>query len=412
MNRFLHGHATHPDARMALALAAAQIEAQRAGPGSRATATLGWVYLTDRAAVHAGALLAEVQARWPGVEWVGATGVGIAASGVEYFDEPAVSLLLCDMPREQFRVFSGARPLAGFRAHTAQVHADAGAADLAGLLHDMSARTASGYLFGGLASGRSHVRHFAGSVLAGGLSGVAFAADVALVSRVTQGCQPAGPLRTVTAAQRNVVTGLDGEPALDCLLRDAGVEGVEPRAALPRLQQFLVGLSDAPPGAPADRRAAFDSITRRGAFGADTRVRHLVGLDLGQRGIAIADTAAVGARLAFCTRNMEAARRDLVRICAEVREELEPDTLPLADALALQGAMAGDAGPAPQGGIAGAIYVSCAGRGGAHFGAPSAELAIVRHALGDVPLAGFFAAGEIARANLYGYTGVLTVFRA
>ena len=62
--------------------------------------------------------------------------------------------------------------------------------------------------------------------------------------------------------------------------------------------------------------------------------------------------------------------------------------------------------------IAGAIYVSCAGRGGPHFGAPSAELAIVRHALGDVPLAGFFAAGEIARHHVYGYTGVLTVFRS
>ena len=41
---------------------------------------------------------------------------------------------------------------------------------------------------------------------------------------------------------------------------------------------------------------------------------------------------------------------------------------------------------------------------------PSAELAIVRQALGDVPLVGFFAAGEIARHHLYGYTGVLTVF--
>jgi small ligand-binding sensory domain FIST len=29
-----------------------------------------------------------------------------------------------------------------------------------------------------------------------------------------------------------------------------------------------------------------------------------------------------------------------------------------------------------------------------------------------VPLVGFFAAGEIARHHLYGYTGVLTVFRA
>jgi len=36
----------------------------------------------------------------------------------------------------------------------------------------------------------------------------------------------------------------------------------------------------------------------------------------------------------------------------------------------------------------------------------------VQHALGEVPLVGFFAGGEIARHHLYGYTGVLTVFRA
>ena len=57
-----------------------------------------------------------------------------------------------------------------------------------------------------------------------------------------------------------------------------------------------------------------------------------------------------------------------------------------------------------------AVYVSCSGRGGPHFGGPSAELQIVRRALGDVPLVGFFAGGEIARDHLYGYTGVLTVF--
>jgi small ligand-binding sensory domain FIST len=71
----------------------------------------------------------------------------------------------------------------------------------------------------------------------------------------------------------------------------------------------------------------------------------------------------------------------------------------------------GQAAAGANGRIAGAIYVSCAGRGGPHFGGPSAELQIVRHALGDVPLVGFFAGGEIARHHLYGYTGVLTVFR-
>ena len=430
MNLFLHGHATHPDAPMALALAAAQVEAQRQQRSARGSAaaaatpapapapTLGWLYLSDHFAPHAEGLLADVRQRWPGVAWVGATGVGIAASGVEYFDEPALALMLCDLPRAQFRVFSGAQPLAGFAAHTAQVHGDPATADLAELIQEMSARTAAGYVFGGLASGRARALHIADGVLTGGLSGVAFGADVALVSRVTQGCQPVGPLRRVTGTERNVITTLGGEPALDCLLRDLNLEGVAPRAALPRLQQILVGLSDAPaaalagahpnasanasanpradahadPGSDASdaaarpRNHAFDSIARRGAFGADTRVRHLVGLDPGRRGIAIADLALPGMQLAFCTRDADAARRDLTRICAEVREEVEP------------------------GGIAGAVYVSCAGRGGPHFGAPSAELAIVRHALGDVPLVGFFAAGEIAHRHLYGYTGVLTVF--
>jgi small ligand-binding sensory domain FIST len=430
MNRFLHGHATHPDWRIALALAAAQVEAQRAERRPAAVPTLGWVYLTDAYAPHAAALLAELRQRWPGVEWVGASAVGIAAGGVEYFDEPALALMLTDLATEHFRVFSGTRPLGvrggGFAAHTAQVHADPATADLAELVADLSARTATGYLFGGLASAPTRSLHLAGGVLSGGLSGVAFDASVALVSRVTQGCQPVGPLRRVSAADRNVVTALDDEPALDCLLRDLKLEGVDPRAALPTLRQVLVGLNDAP-GPAAERRArvpagtesgatrsAFDHIAQRGAFGADTRVRHLIGLDPGRRGIAIADTATAGMQLAFCTRNVEAARRDLMRICAEVREEVEPETLPLPAALALKAAAAApgaDASHPPDGGIAGAIYVSCSGRGGAHFGAPSAELAIVRNALGDVPLVGFFAAGEIAHHHLYGYTGVLTVFR-
>ena len=435
MKTFVHAHATHPDAAMALALAAAQIDAKRQRPGHTADPTLGWLYLTDHFASQAEALLADVRRRWPGVAWVGAVGVGIAASGVEYFDEPALALMLAELPREQFRVFSGARPLGDFRAHTAQVHADPATADLGELVKDMSGRTTTGYLFGGLASARPDPRghpqgpspsaereepmygalHIADGVWRGGLSGVAFGAQIDIVSRVTQGCQPVGPLRTVTESRHNVVASLDGEPALNCLLRDLQLEEfANPRDALPRLRQTLVGLSDAPVSSPTPS-SGFDTPARRGAFGSDTRVRHLVGLDPARRGIAIGDVVEPGMQLAFCSRNTEAARRDLVRICAEMREALEPETLPLDRALALKGLGAAPAGVAAQGnapahGIAGAIYVSCTGRGGAHFGAPSAELALVRHALGDVPLVGFFAAGEIARHHLYGYTGVLTVF--
>ncbi|MBS0449006.1 MAG: FIST C-terminal domain-containing protein [Proteobacteria bacterium] len=389
---------------MALALAAAQIDGARGG----APATLGWIYLTDHHADAADTLLAELRLRWPGTSWVGAGGVGICAGGAEYFDEPAVAVMLCDLPLTQFQVYSGTRRLEAFPAYSALVHADPATPELPELLADLSERTASGYLFGGLASGRTGVVTIADGVWRGGLSGVAFDGGVGLVSRVTQGCQPIGAERTVTAVERNVVTGLDDEPALACLLRDLQIDAQSAREALPRLRQTLVGLSDPEPTAGD----AFRTPARRGAFGSDTRVRHLIGLDPGRGGIAIADEPERGMRLAFCQRNVEAARRDLVRICAEIREEIEPE-IPLQTAAAparrpahhdLRDAAGGS-------GIAGAIYVSCAGRGGPHFGAPSAELAIVRHALGDVPLVGFFAAGEIARRHLYGYTGVLTVFR-
>jgi small ligand-binding sensory domain FIST len=407
MKLFLHAHATHPDAQMALALAATQIEAQRASDTTVDQPTLGWLYLTDHFADEAEALLADARKRWPGVAWVGAVGVGIAGNGIEYIDEPAVSLMLGDVPRDRFRVFSGVRPLpagdAGFDAAAAQVHADPATADLGELIGELAGRTTTGYLFGGLASARggeaARCLHIADGVFDGGLSGVAFTADVSLLSRVTQGCQPVGPVRHVTACDRNVVLTLDDEPALDCLLRDLELDAEEPREVVSRLRHTLVGLSD-----------SFDDVLARpGQFGTDTRVRHLIGIDPARRGIAIGDMACNGTQLAFCRRHVEAARRDLVRVCSEIREELEPETLPLETALALRGT-ATEHSTHPARRIAGAVYVSCAGRGGAHFGAPSGELAIVRHALGDVPLVGFFASGEIARHHLYGYTGVLTVF--
>ena len=154
-----------------------------------------------------------------------------------------------------------------------------------------------------------------------------------------------------------------------------------------------------------------NAVGRNGNFGSDVIVRHIVGLDPGRRGVAISAQLDVGMELAFCQRNVQAARADLTRICAEIREELEPEELSVETAHALA-ANEAESAPHPGRRIAGAIYVSCVGRGGPHFGGPSAELQIVRRALGDVPLVGFFAGGEIARHHLYGYTGVLTVFSA
>ncbi|MBS3998508.1 MAG: FIST C-terminal domain-containing protein [Hydrogenophaga sp.] len=428
MKLFPSAHATHPQWRMAAALVLAQLRAQMALPEYAAAPSLALLYITDHYATEAQAILEHLSAELPEVtDWAGTVGVGVSANNVEYFDEPALSLMLCDLSPDQYRVFSGVAPLSasgraagsdGFVAHTALVHADGGTPELAELIAEVAERTSSGYVFGGLAGSRStsvqfalssagnlHGQGAASGVFHGGLSGVAFGPAVGIVSRVTQGAQPVDRERTVTAADGNLVLALDGEPALDVLLRELNISLEQPEQAMPRLRATLVGLT-----LPDDSDAVADGAPqRRGQFGAEVLVRHLIGLDPGRRGIAIADLAPVGARLAFCERSAQAARADLTRVCAEVREELEPEelSLPMANELA---ASELEAAPHPARRIAGAVYVSCSGRGGPHFGAPSAELQIVRRALGDVPLVGFFAGGEIAHHRLYGYTGVLTVF--
>jgi small ligand-binding sensory domain FIST len=50
------------------------------------------------------------------------------------------------------------------------------------------------------------------------------------------------------------------------------------------------------------------------------------------------------------------------------------------------------------------------GRGRHTFGPNSGEMNILSQELGDVPLVGFFANGEISHNRLYGYTGVLSLF--
>lgn len=423
MLRFLQAHATHPVPELALELVWAQLAAQMAVPSDTGAPwapdgefgpdapTLGWCYLSDALAHGARAVLDGLRQRMPHVAWVGAVGAGVLAAHVEYMDEPALAVMLCNLPRTDFRIFHGRQPLpawprdgrpapatSAWRAHTAHVHADARTPDLPELIAELASRTDTGYLFGGLSAGPQHPLHMALApstenltedaigVWQGGLSGVAFGERVRLVSRVSQGCSPVGPKRTITAAERNIVHELDGEPALACLLRDLGVTATVgdsgwQREALPKVRATLAGLTD----------AASDLLQHGPHFGADTRVRHIIGLDPSRQGVALAEEVAEGMQMAFCQRNAAAARQDLVRICAEIREEFDPQDHPGQQAV-------------------GAIYVSCTGRGGNHFGAPNAEMEVLAHALGDIPLVGFFAGGEIARHHLYGYTGVLTVF--
>ena len=398
MSRFRHGHATHPDWRMATELALAQIEGRQGQPGWTASGNLGFIYLTAGLAPYAEQIVALLQTRTGVSDWVGTCGQSIVATGVEYDDEPAIALMLADLPAEGFRVFSGANPppAAGtltsdgsIAASAALVHADPSTPDLAELVADLAGKVAGAMLFGGISSGGVDPRpQVAARVLSGGLSGVVFSAQVDLLMRVTQGCSPLAGEHVISSCHSNLIQSLDGQPALDVMLSDLGVtesvrssrDGETLLRAMPaaRLRSgILVGLASG----EAPRTA------RRPGFG-DYIVRNLVGIDPHNRLVAVSALPREGDRAVFCTRDAQAAHADLMRICTELREELETEGRT----------------------IRGGIYVSCLARGKSLFGSASAEVGLLQSQLGDFPLVGFFANGEIAGQQLYGYTGVLTLF--
>ena len=377
---FNFAHATHSDWRIALGKCWPQIQEQI--DASSTSPTLGWCYFTDHYTADAGAILDALCQRWPKVQWVGTIAVGVAAGPVEYIDEPAIVMMLCDLPSESFRLFSGTDPRqsdsADFEAFTALVHADGGTPNLAAQIKDLSGKTTTGFLFGGLSSGRTQMLHFSGEMHVAGLSGVAFSPEVPMLSRVTQGCQPIGPPRTVTRSEENYLVSLDDARALDCAMSDLGLsEDISDDDLRQELAETLVGII----------ATGEDVPKQAGQFGTDTEVRHLMGVGRSSGLLAVAEKLIPGMRLAFCTRNVEAAKRDVLRIIDEIHAECRNGQR-----------------------MSGALYISCSGRGGPHFGEPHAEFQLVSQSLGDVPLIGFFAGGEIARHHLYGYTGVLTVF--
>jgi small ligand-binding sensory domain FIST len=345
-------------------------------------ATLGFVYFTDHFVADAGEIVDALRRNTGVPHWVGSVGVGVIATGTEYLDEPAVVAMVGSFPADSFRAFSGnsRAPAPGSRtangayaAHFAVVHGDPGTEDVPGLIEDMSRKVESGFLVGGLSSSRTRALQVADGVLEGGLSGVVSSSDITVATRLTQGCAPirdakgagAPILRRVTACERNIMVTLDDRPALD-VFNEAGGPALarDPNRAV---YSVLVGLPV--PGSDTG----------------DYLVRNVVGIEPRNGMIAIGAPVELGMPVMFCRRGGAAAREDLKRMLDSI---------------------AADSGSAPKAGL----YYACLGRGARMFGEKSAELGLIRDAIGDIPLVGFFANGEISHDRLYGYTGVLTLF--
>src|SRR2546427_741190 len=208
-------------------------------------------------------------------------------------------------------------------------------------------------------------------ILDEGAVGVILEGAHGVSAAVSQGCRPVGETFAITRAERIVVFELGGQPALTRVEELYATAGERDQLLMRR--GLHVGQ------ATSELKAELG----RGDF----VIRNLVGLDRDTGAISISDMAEVGQTIQFQVRDAESAREDLQ--AALERERSAP--------------------------VAAALLFSCNGRGQALFGQPNHDIDAVHRAFGDIPVAGFFAAGELGpvggRNFLHGFTASLLLFR-
>lgn len=394
--RFITAHSSLPNASQALDALAAQVARARARADTVTRPNLGLVYVDVRHATAGDALLDGLRERLGVAHWVGGVVPGVFACGTQGIAPCGIAVMLLQVAPRDFRVFSGRRPLLPASrtwrgAHSVLAHGDAEQDDLDELVGELGARCAAHDVWGGLVSPRGGVQ-FADAALRGGVSGVAFSSRVNLLGGLSHGLEAVGPARTVTRCTDNVVYALDGQPALGALLDDLGQSGQQRedrqwRELVPSLREVVVGLSwpdgeEAAPGAAAPL------------------LRGLIGIDPGAQGVALAAELQPGMQLRFCRRQEAVSLRDLLRLCTEVRDELEQRR----EARQAAGHHSAADAASP---VRGAVFVTCAARRGPSL---RAQLQLLGSQFGDVPLIGFEAAGEFSGGTVQAYSSVLRVF--
>lgn len=230
---------------------------------------------------------------------------------------------------------------------------------------------------GGMSSGGRepgvHRLILGAKVLLEGAVGVLLQGPIGCRTVVSQGCRPIGKPLIVTKARDDIIEELGGKPAL---------------AQLQQLWQELT---------PRDQQLVqqglhvgrvineYQDSFQRGDF----LVRNVVGIEKSTGAVAITERARVGQTVQFHVRDAASADEDL-------RLLLEQD--------------AKSASAKPQG----ALIFSCNGRGTRLFESPHHDAAAIQRAVGPLPLAGFFAQGELGPIGgqnfIHGFTASIALF--
>jgi small ligand-binding sensory domain FIST len=211
------------------------------------------------------------------------------------------------------------------------------------------------------------------AVVEHGAVGVLIQGPIKVRSVVSQGCRPIGRHLVITRGQENIIAELGGRPPLA------------------HLQELWAELS------PADQKLfqrglhigrvinEYQGEFQRGEF----LVRNVLGLDRESGSLAITDRVRVGQTVQFHVRDAATADEDLHTLLKENLQG-QPEK--------------------PQG----ALLFTCNGRGTRLFPQPHHDAGVIRQEAGPLPLAGFFAQGELGPVGgqnfIHGFTASVVLF--
>ena len=346
---------------------------------------------------HTGAaesILAAVQKRVGAGCVLGCPGEAIVGNNQEIEDQPAVSLWLAQFPQgirlDPFHLevakTTESHSLVGWPDHLADVKPDRSAVLLLGdpfslpvdaLLGQLNESHPGVRMMGGMASGVDKPGAccllLGDRVLHRGAVGVLLDGPIRIQTIVSQGCRPIGRHMVITRGKDNIITALGGKPPLA------------------QLQEMWEGLS------PLDRALCqeglhlgrvineYQDTFQRGDF----LVRNVMGVDPDSGALAINDAIRVGQTVQFHVRDAQSAREDL-------------------RALLQTAANSGYTRPG------GGLLFTCNGRGTRLFSEAHHDARAVCAEFGDLPLAGFFAQGELGPVGgqnfIHGFTASVVLF--
>jgi small ligand-binding sensory domain FIST len=350
--------------------------------------SLGVLFASEHFLNSAGALLAAVTGQLGPVPLIGCVAEAVAGGSREVESEPAVSLWLASELGgvETFamgfvRTASGGA-YGGYRFEPERpgvclMICDPFTFPAEQLLDHLNVNVPGTMVMGGIASGglaRREARLFLdGRVVTEGAVG-AYLPGAEIHPLVSQGCRPIGDPYTVTRAQGNVVFELGGRSPVERLQELAAALTTRDQELLTQGVQVGMVINE------------YGGERRQGDF----LIRNIVGADPDSGAIAVGDEVEVGQTLQFHVRDAESADEDL-------QHTLEREASALG-------------GHRP----AGALLFTCNGRGSRLFSEPDHDARLVAKVLGDIPVAGFFCAGELGPVGgqnyLHAFTASIALF--